>query len=430
MSKRKFNFTSQRISAAACEEDKSQTIYWDAATPGLGLRVTPTGSKAFIFETWFDNKSLRVTIGDPKSWTLAAAQAEARRLKVLTDTNIDPREEAKSKRAQESAKRYKGVIALVVWNEYVKERSPDWGDRHKADHADMVRTGGEKITRGLRPGGPKTKQPGILLPILSLPLKEINQQVIKIWMVKEKAKRPTTARRAYTLLKSFLNWAAQLEQYEKLVNPKACHNIALPKPGINKDYLESSQVKDWFAGVKKLNPVVSAYLQVLLLTGARRNEIATMKWSNLDLKWHKATIRDKVDGTRELTLTPYVQSLIQSMQRENEFVFFSANAKSGHLEDPRGAHQKALADAQIKGLSIHGLRRSFRPLSEPLDLPNGVPQQIMGHKPKGTSELHYNPRSLDVLREYHIRIEKHILDHAGVQQPTWQQVSNVIKLVA
>jgi hypothetical protein len=71
-----------------CEPGKSQTIYWDSRTPNFGVRVTPTGNKAFIFETFFNGKTLRITIGDVNVWAIDKAQSEARRLKVLTDQGI------------------------------------------------------------------------------------------------------------------------------------------------------------------------------------------------------------------------------------------------------------------------------------------------------------------------------------------------------
>ena len=64
---------------------QKQSIYWDGKTPGLGLRVTAAGSKAFIFETSLNNKTIRMTIGDPRNWAIGDAQAEASRLKVMTD---------------------------------------------------------------------------------------------------------------------------------------------------------------------------------------------------------------------------------------------------------------------------------------------------------------------------------------------------------
>jgi hypothetical protein len=70
--------------------------------------------------------------------------------------------------------------------------------------------------------------------------------------------------------------------------------------------------------------------------------------------------------------------------------------------------------AGIEGLTLHGLRRSFKSLTEWLEIPAGVVAQIMGHKPSATAEKHYTVRPLDLLRLHHEKIEAWILEQAGV----------------
>jgi integrase len=91
------------------------------------------------------------------------------------------------------------------------------------------------------------------------------------------------------------------------------------------------------------------------------------------------------------------------------------NEGSAALTEPNHAHDKACKVAGIEGLTLHGLRRSFRSLTEWLEVPAGVVAQIQGHKPSATAEKHYTVRPLDLLRVHHERIEAWILEQAGVQ---------------
>jgi len=191
MVKDKTGFTASRVEGFKCHPDRMQTIYWDAKVPNFGLRVTSTETKSYIFETWFSGKCLRITIGNAKSWSLAAAQKEAMRLKVLTDKGIDPREERAAIQAINLAKHSKTSKGIDVWEEYIKDRSSKWGERHIADHQLMIKKGGNKITRGARTGKPKLSEDGILRGLLSLPLSEINREEIIKWMKKESVIRPT-----------------------------------------------------------------------------------------------------------------------------------------------------------------------------------------------------------------------------------------------
>jgi hypothetical protein len=130
------------------------------------------------------------------------------------------------------------------------------------------------------------------------------------------------------------------------------------------------------------------------------------------------TIKDKVEGERTIPLTPYVASLLAGLPRRNEWVFSSPAAASGRLQEPRIMHNKALTAAGLPALSIHGLRRSFGTLAEWVECPAGVSSaQIMGHKPSATAEKHYPFRPLDLLRQWHTKIEGWILNEAGIEQP-------------
>ncbi len=422
MTLRKVPFTSARVNTLKCPIDAKQVIYWDAKTSNLGLRVTSSQKKAYVFEAWFNGKSLRTTIGDSQTWTIAAAQAEARRLKVLVDKGVDPREEKAELKAAVEAKRFKAVSALDVWDEYVNDRSSKWSARHIADHHVMVRLGGETITRGRRAGMESVKEQGMLRELLNVPLPEVTRDRVAHWLKKESTKRPTRARLALALLRAFITWAGDQPKYRDFINTNACERLSreLPSPTAKDDCLQKEQLSVWFAAVRRIqNPVISAYLQALLLTGARRDELASLQWDDIDTVWNTAVIKDKANKTavktRQIPLTPYVKSLLINLPRRNKWVFSSPTAKSGRIQEPRIAHKQAIEAMGLTTLTIHGLRRSFGTLSEWVECPSGVAAQLMGHRPSATVEKHYRVRPIDLLRKWHNEIEKFILDEARVK---------------
>jgi integrase len=193
--------------------------------------------------------------------------------------------------------------------------------------------------------------------------------------------------------------------------------------------------------VRKIhNPVVAAYCQTVLLTGARPGEVLEMRWEDLNTKWKGLTIRDKVEGERTIPLTPYVAHLLAALPHRNAYVFSSASVRSDDAKNkrrraayyaakgieppererspivaaPNELHARACDVAGLEGLTLHGLRRSFKSLTEWLEIPAGVVAQLMGHKPSATAERHYTVRPLDLLRVHHERIEAWILQQAGV----------------
>lgn len=415
------NFTAARVAGFECAPGKKQSIYWDGKTPGLGLRVTAAGSKAFIFETSLNNKTIRMTIGDPRNWAIGDAQAEASRLKVMTDQGIDPRQviadaiaTKEAEAAALSAKESREVITLgMAWNEYIAARKPFWGAHHYADHEEVMQPGGRQRTRSH-----KLTKPGVLASLATVRLVDLTPERVTEWAKVEGEKRPGRARLASRLLTVFLTWCIEHPTYREIVTRNPAKNKAarelLGKPQKIDDTLQREQLPAWFAAVKQLgNPVLSAYLQTLLLTGARPNELTALRWEDMDFQWGSMTIRDKVEGLRVIPLPPYLGHLLAALPRRNEWVFSSPGAAGGHLTDPHPANYRVCAATGLN-VSLYGLRRSFASLCEWIEMPAGIAAQIQGHKPSGVREKHYIRRPLDLLRMWHVKIEAWILEQAGI----------------
>lgn len=440
---KKENFTADRVERFECQPGKQQSIYWCGKTPGLGLRVTAAGAKSFIFETRLHGKTIRQTIGDSRTWAIGKAQAEATRLKTLTDQGIDPRQLEIDRAAAVVAKQAEidrqQVTLADAWSLYIEARKHRWSERNTLDHLAASKRGGEKKKRGK---GEIKAAP--LASLLDEKLCDLDDDRIAQWLEKESATRPTSTALAFRLLRACLNWCEGEKTLAGLAPSGATAGRkvrdVLPKKKAKDDCLQREQLSLWFENVRKLaNPVHAAYLQALLLTGARREELAGLQWSDVDFQWKSLTIRDKVEGERTIPLTPYVASLLYPLPRRmmivggkevpNPWVFSSPTAASGRLQEPRIAHNKALTAAGLPALSLHGLRRSFGTLAEWVEVPTGIVAQIMGHKPSATAEKHYRVRPLDLLRMWHTKIEGWMLEQAGIEQPK-EEAKSGLKVVA
>ena len=92
----------------------------------------------------------------------------------------------------------------------------------------------------------------------------------------------------------------------------------------------------------------------------------------MNTQWKGISIRDKVEGTREIPATPYVLHLLATLPRRNDWVFSSTTSADGRLTEPNNAHTRACQMAGLNNLTPHGLRRSFKSLTEWLEIPAGV----------------------------------------------------------
>ena len=416
------NLTAGAIERLTCPVGKQQAFMRDSEAPGLRVRVTAAGAKSFVYEAKLDRQTIRRTIGDVKLWSIEQARTEARRLAVVLDSGQDPRELQRQQQADRAAAKAAAAVQATTvgeaWAAYVTERTPHWGELHRKDHERLTREGGKTAKRGTRGRGVTIAGP--LHPLMHLALRDLTPTVIEAWAAQEAQTRPTAARLAWRLLKAFLGWCAEQAEYAPVLpstNPAKTKKAreALGKAKAKDDSLLKEQLSAWFAAVRSIgNPTVAAYLQTLLLTGARPGEVLAMRWDDLNTQWRGLTIRDKVEGERVIPLTPYVHNLLAALPRRNEFVFASSRNENTPLTEPNHAHDKACKVAAIDALTLHGLRRSFGTLSEWLEVPSGVVAQIQGHKPSATAEKHYRVRPLDLLRVHHERIEAWILEQAGI----------------
>lgn len=162
----KVKFTADRIKRFTCPADKAQVFLWDETQPGLGLRATPNGEPAYVFQGRYQEKSVRVTIGSPHAWTIPQAEDKARALQREIDQGRDPRDVKRGALAAKQAQRdaehatlARSVTVGEAWPIYLREGKPKrrdaWKDRYRADLEAMAAAG---LTLG-KPTKPTTSIP-------------------------------------------------------------------------------------------------------------------------------------------------------------------------------------------------------------------------------------------------------------------------------
>lgn len=193
------------------------------------------------------------------------AQDEAARLKALTNQGIDPRQQVAEQRnkveAAQAKAKSKAALVGDAWAAY------------------LAQAGGEKKKRG---NG--LTRPGVLYPLLKMRMVDITAAALKEWQKTEAETRANNARQGFEIFRAFWRWCASRPKYAGVIDTQTVESKDLrdevPSCKSKKfDVLQRAHLPTWFAAVRSLgNPVMSAYLQALLLTGARREEMAGLRW--------------------------------------------------------------------------------------------------------------------------------------------------------
>jgi len=279
---KKVRFTANRISQFECPPDKQQSFIWDSSTQGLGLRKTPRGNPSYIFQSRFNGKSIRISIGSPKVWSIGDAQQKARELQRQIDQGQDPRQirarlQAEQQRDQ-AEKKLQSATFGEVFSEYIEHRKDSWGERHYLDHVGMIASG-------------KRGKAGVLRPFVERKLSEIDSEAVEELMSTESSLRPARARLALRHLRALFTWASEHKIWKQVVQPEAAASRDLRRlVGSGEprtDYIKKEQLESWFTQCECYpNQITAAYLQILLLTGARREELARLRWEEVDFQWN------------------------------------------------------------------------------------------------------------------------------------------------
>jgi integrase len=140
--------------------------------------------------------------------------------------------------------------------------------------------------------------------------------------------------------------------------------------------------------IEKLPELPRAYFQVVLLTGARRNEVRGMAWSELDLDaavWRVPSERNKSGRAFDLPLTAPVIETLRALPRIGPIVF-TLNGKR-----PMAVHQlieRVRGDAGLLDVRLHDLRRTLRTGLAELGVSFEIAERVLNHAVPGLERVY------------------------------------------
>ena len=356
--------TKTNIDRVAKPGGKSDVLYWDKDTKGLGLRVTPTGLSKFIAQGRVRGTTtdVRVTIGSYGAWTVEEARRKADEYRHQFEQGIDPREVAREQKAL-------GITLQEVLDAYVGRPG-----KLKASTAAEYRRHVEKVFAGW-----------VGKPIVSITrdmVQERHRALVEGGLQGKKG-APASANAAFVTLRILFNFA--MDEYRRADGaPLIAHN---PVAALKRHWAKLGNRTERYIDKGRIGAVWNKLLEAratpknrdalagidltifLLLTGARRDEAAALTWANVHIDddpakcwWHLAD-RKRGDPIW-LPLSTQAVALLKSRPRlklpdgtESQFVFPSWG-KTGRIIDARTA-METVSKVAGKHLSLHDLRRSF-----------------------------------------------------------------------
>lgn len=158
--------------------------------------------------------------------------------------------------------------------------------------------------------------------------------------------------------------------------------------------LSDDEIRSVWEACDKVNASFGAIIKLCLLTGQRREKIATMKWADIDDDgvWTISSAAREKGNAVKIKLPHIAIDILDDLPRFalNPFVFAAARSKQRHFN--AWSQRKAELDEQLPpdmpAWVIHDLRRTCRTLMARVGILDHIAELTIGHKQKGVAKIY------------------------------------------
>jgi integrase len=220
---------------------------------------------------------------------------------------------------------------------------------------------------------------------------------------------------AMRVLRAVYNFAAA--QYEdaqgnSLLPPNPVQRISATRTWFKQkrreNFITEAELPAWFGAVlaHKANApsaaaaTVADYLLLVVLTGLRNQEAATLTWSNVNLADKILIVRDtKNHEDHTLPLSDYLYQLLCERKASTDAQWVFPSERSNHqMVEPR-KHLARIIDASGVRFTVHDLRRTFVTYAERLDISAYAVKRLVNHKMRQDVTAGYIGHDVERLRK-------------------------------
>lgn len=350
----------------AAKPRKADSYYWDEELSGFGLKVTPTGRKVYLVQYRLGGRkgrTRRVTIGQHGQITPTFARDEAKRLLGTIATGRDPAAERDKAKADRS-------LAAVL-------------DQFMAEHVKP------KLKASTAEGYQRVARLYVLPSLGRHSIGEIKRADIAR-LHHEMRSKPYQANSTLAMLSKFFGWAEKHGLRPDGSNP--CRHVGKYPEGRRERFLsqtELARLGDTLRAAereKNCSPWVIAAVRLLTLTGARRNEILTLRWEYVSEELESLLLPDSKTGRKAIHLNAPALALLQTIPRLEGNPYVICGERPGrHLVNLEKPWRRIRRAAKLDDVRLHDLRHSFASVAASGGQSLVIIGKMLGHSQPATT---------------------------------------------
>jgi integrase len=352
----------------------------DALLPGLYFVVQPSGKSSWAVRYRADGRPRKLTLGAYPAINLKSARELARLALAEVAGGGDPGEEKKTAKA----------AAAIPANDLIEQVAAQFV-KHYAKRQLKASTAKE-VERILNKEVVAPWHGRRLSSIGKADTHELLDSIVE-------RGSPVTANRVLAWLRRMCRWAVD----RGLIEANPCTGIRAPAAETSRErVLEDAELKALWLASEGLEPRYAAFIKLLILTGARRTEVAEMTWRELDLDakiWTLPKERSKNAREYSVHLPDLACGILKTCPRMDgsDFVFTlnGRNAITGFAMMKRMLDE--LLPPGIPPWTMHDVRRTFASGCARLGIAIHVVEAALNHRAgaiKGVARI-YNRYSYD-----------------------------------
>jgi len=355
----------------------------DGKISGLYLVLQPSGARSWALRYRVSGAPKKLTLGAYPALTLGKARRAAQKALAEVVDGVDP--SARKKAAREAAKaareaedRIEDVVATFVQSHLAKQTSPGWAkEAERLLRVEIVAKWGKRRLGEITP-------------------REVDK------LLGEIAERPApiTANRTLAVFRKMCNWAAAPKV--GLISASPCAGVEAPTQEHSRErVLSDEEVRLAWKAFDAIDWPFGPLAKLLLLTGMRRDEVASLRWSEVDLGARLIRLpggRTKNGKPHHVPLSDTASAVIEGLPHVGraDFVFSTTGrSRVSGFSRAKSAIDKAIiatmrAEAEARGDDpgdihppapwvIHDLRRTVATNLQRVGVKLEVTEAVLNH---------------------------------------------------